>query len=100
MTRSLTRLSPPSSNALTAPAYDGLSDRVGPRGDSMPGLGGRFTTLVKAKVSAVLDRAEDPAETLDYSYEKQLELLQNVKSGIAHVVTSEKRLPNQVHWLE
>jgi phage shock protein A len=61
----------------------------------MPGLQGRFSTLVRAKVSSVLDRAEDPAETLDYSYEKQLELLQNVKSGIADVVTAKKRLQMQ-----
>jgi phage shock protein A len=61
----------------------------------MPGLEGRFSTLMKAKVSAVLDRAEDPAETLDYSYEKQLELLQQAKSGIVDVVTSKKRLQSQ-----
>jgi phage shock protein A len=61
----------------------------------MPGLEGRFNTLVKAKVSAVLDRAEDPGETLDYSYEKQLELLQQAKSGIVEVVTSKKRLQLQ-----
>ena len=61
----------------------------------MPGLEGRFSTLVKAKVSAVLDRAEDPAETLDYSYEKQLELLHQAKSGIVDVVTSKKRLQLQ-----
>jgi phage shock protein A len=61
----------------------------------MPGLEGRFSTLVKAKVSAVLDRAEDPSETLDYSYEKQLELLQQAKSGIVEVVTSKKRLQSQ-----
>jgi phage shock protein A len=48
--------------------------------------------VVKAKVSRLLDRAEDPAETLDYGYEKQIELLQNVKKGIADVVTSKKRL--------
>lgn len=61
----------------------------------MPGLSGRMSTVVKAKVSSMLDRAEDPAETLDYSYEKQLELLQNVKKGIADVVTSKKRLQLQ-----
>ena len=61
----------------------------------MPGLTGRFNTLMKAKVSSVLDRAEDPAETLDYSYEKQLELLQSVKGGIADVVTSKKRVQMQ-----
>ena len=34
----------------------------------MAGLTGRMSTVVKAKVSKLLDRAEDPAETLDYSY--------------------------------
>jgi phage shock protein A len=66
----------------------------------MPGLSGRFNTLVKAKVSSVLDRAEDPAETLDYSYEKQLELLQQTKSGIVDVVTSKKRLQAQEGTLQ
>src|SRR3712207_3827034 len=61
----------------------------------MPGLGGRFSTTVKAKISKMLDRAEDPAETLDYGYNKQLELLQNVKKGIADVVTSKKRIQMQ-----
>ena len=61
----------------------------------MPGLSGRITTVIKAKVSHVLDRAEDPAETLDYSYEKQLEQLQNVKRGIADIVTAKKRLQLQ-----
>src|SRR5918912_4173833 len=61
----------------------------------MPGLGGRMSTVIKAKVSKLLDRAEDPAETLDYGYQKQLELLQNVKKGIAEVVTSKKRLQMQ-----
>jgi phage shock protein A len=66
----------------------------------MPGLSGRFSTIVKAKVSKMLDRAEDPSETLEYSYEKQLELLQNVKKGIADVVTSKKRLQLQSEKLE
>jgi len=61
----------------------------------MPGLAGRMSTVIKAKVSKVLDRAEDPAETLEYSYQKQIELLQNVKKGIADVVTSKKRLQLQ-----
>lgn len=61
----------------------------------MPGLRGRFSTLMKAKTSAALDRAEDPAQTLDYSYEKQLELMANVKNGITEVATSRKRLQNQ-----
>src|SRR5690242_13334995 len=63
--------------------------------DAMPGLSGRMSTVIKAKISKLLDRAEDPAETLDYSYQKQIELLQNVKKGIADVVTSKKRLQLQ-----
>ena len=61
----------------------------------MPGLSGRMSTVVKAKISKLLDRAEDPSETLEYSYQKQIELLQNVKKGIADVVTSKKRLQMQ-----
>ena len=66
----------------------------------MPGLAGRMSTVVKAKISKLLDRAEDPAETLDYSYEKQLEMLQNVKKGIADVVTAKKRLQMQEGTLQ
>ena len=66
----------------------------------MPGLAGRMSTVVKAKISKLLDRAEDPAETLDYSYNKQLELLQNVKKGLADVVTSKKRMQLQSKSLE
>ncbi|MDP8911436.1 MAG: PspA/IM30 family protein [Actinomycetota bacterium] len=66
----------------------------------MPGLMNRASTVVKAKLSKLLDRAEDPAETLDYSYEKQLELLQNVKRGVADVTTAKKRLQLQTQQLE
>ena len=61
----------------------------------MAGLGGRMSTVIKAKISKMLDRTEDPGETLDYGYNKQLELLQNVKKGIADVVTSKKRIQMQ-----
>src|SRR6266571_3180280 len=66
----------------------------------MAGLAGRMSTVVKAKVSKLLDRAEDPAETLDYSYTKQTEQLQNVKKGIADVVTAKKRLQMQESTLQ
>ena len=66
----------------------------------MPGLMSRASTVVKAKFSKLLDRAENPQETLDYSYEQQLELLQNVKRGVADVVTSKKRLELQTQKLE
>src|SRR3954453_1638379 len=61
---------------------------------------GRMSTVIKAKISKMLDRAEDPSETLEYSYQKQMELLQNVKKGIADVVTSKKRLQLQASKLE
>lgn len=59
------------------------------------GLLDRMGTIVKSKMSRIMDRMEDPREVLDYSYEKQLELLQNVKRGIAEVATSKKRLELQ-----
>jgi len=66
----------------------------------MAGLMGRAGTIVKAKFSKLLDRAENPTETLDYSYEQQLQLLQNVKRGVADVVTAKKRLQLQTQGLE
>jgi phage shock protein A len=66
----------------------------------MAGLMSRASMVVKAKLSKLLDRAENPAETLDYSYERQLELLQNVKRGIADVVTAKKRLQLQETQLQ
>ena len=66
----------------------------------MAGLLSRATSVVKAKFSKLLDKAEDPAETLDYSYEQQLALLQNVKRGVADVVTAKKRLQLQTSQLE
>jgi len=66
----------------------------------MPGLSGRMSTVVKSKISKLLDRAEDPSETIEYSYQKQIELLQNVKKGIADVVTSKKRLQLQEEKLQ
>ena len=58
----------------------------------MAGLMSRFTTLFKVKANKALDKAENPGETLDYSYQKQLESLQKVKRGVADVVTAKKRL--------
>src|SRR3954468_24278204 len=66
----------------------------------MAGLMSRASLVVKSKFSKLLDRAEDPGETLDYSYERQLELLQNVKRGIADVVTAKKRLQMQETQLQ
>ena len=65
----------------------------------MPGLKGRLSTVVKSKVSKQVDRAENPSETLDYVYQRQVENLQNVKSGIADIATAKKRLALQQQQL-
>ena len=54
-----------------------------------------MSTVVQAKVNKIMDRIEDPRETLDLSYEKQLKLLQNVRRGVAEVTISKKRLEIQ-----
>jgi phage shock protein A len=64
------------------------------------GLLSRAGEIIRAKFSALLNRAENPNETLDYSYEKQLQSLQNVKRGVADVVTAKKRLELQTKQLE
>ena len=66
----------------------------------MAGLGGRMSVVFKSKINKLLDKTEDPGETLEYSYAKQIELLQNVKKGIADVVTSKKRLQMQSQKLQ
>ena len=60
----------------------------------------RFTLIFKSKASKALDRAEDPRETLDYSYQRQLELLTKVRRGVADVATSRKRVELQINQLE
>ena len=66
----------------------------------MAGLMKRFSLIFKAKANKALDRAEDPRETLDYSYQKQLEMLTKVRRGIADVATSRKRLELQMRDLQ
>lgn len=56
---------------------------------------GRMNTIFQSKMSKVLDKAENPNETLDYSYTKQVQLLQDVKRGLAELVTSKRRLQLQ-----
>ena len=64
------------------------------------GLWQRFKLIFKSKANKALDKAEDPRETLDYSYEKQLELLQQVRRGVADVATSRKRIELQIQSLD
>ncbi|MGH8869376.1 MAG: PspA/IM30 family protein [Actinomycetes bacterium] len=60
----------------------------------------RLSMIFRAKANKALDRAEDPRETLDYSYQRQLELLQKVRRGVADVATSRKRLELQMRQLQ
>ncbi len=64
------------------------------------GVFSRMGAVLSAKINALLDRSEDPAETLDYAYERQLEQLHKVKRGIVEVVTSKRRLEMQAAKLE
>jgi len=60
----------------------------------------RVTMVFRAKANKALDRMEDPRETLDYSYQTQLELLQKVRRGVADVATSRKRVELQLNQLQ
>jgi phage shock protein A len=59
------------------------------------GLTNRITTLLKQKVNILLNRFEDPREGLDYSYTKQIELLNKLRRDVAGVVTAKKQLEMQ-----
>ncbi|MER7424083.1 PspA/IM30 family protein [Nonomuraea rubra] len=60
----------------------------------------RLSMIFKSKANKALDKMEDPRETLDYSYQRQLELLQKVRRGVADVATSRKRVELQISGLE
>ncbi|KES07803.1 phage-shock protein [Streptomyces toyocaensis] len=60
----------------------------------------RVTTLFRIKADKALDRAEDPREVLDHSYEQQQHLLQRVRRGVADVATSRKRVELQLSRLQ
>ena len=59
------------------------------------GMLSRMSVIVKSKMNRMMDNAEDPRETLDYSYDKQMELLRNVKRGVVEMVTTKRRLEIQ-----
>jgi phage shock protein A len=60
----------------------------------------RISLIFRSKANKALDRAEDPRETLDYSYQRQLDLLSKVRRGVADVATSRKRVELQIVQLE
>ena len=63
------------------------------------GVGRRARNIAQQKISHLMDRAENPVEALDLSYQKQREALVSVRRGVAEVVTSEKRLEIQAAQL-
>ncbi|GAB4585596.1 PspA/IM30 family protein [Nocardia sp. IFM 10818] len=60
----------------------------------------RLALLFRVKANKLLDRSEDPREVLDYSYQRQLELLAQVQRGLADVATSRKRIELQDNQLQ
>ncbi len=64
------------------------------------GVWQRMTLIFRSKANKALDRAEDPREMLDYSYQRQTELLSKVRRGVADVATSRKRVELQINQLE
>jgi phage shock protein A len=67
---------------------------------ALMGVMKRVSTIFRAKANKALDRMEDPRETLDYSYQTQLELLQKVRRGVADVATSRKRVELQMNQVQ
>ena len=55
----------------------------------------RFTLRLNARFSRVLDRAEDPVEILDYTYERQAEQLYGLRRDVTNLVTAKKRVVHQ-----
>ena len=64
------------------------------------GMLSRMSTIVKSKMNRILDSAEDPNETLDFAYEKQLEMLRGVKRGVVDMVAAKRRIQQQVSTVQ
>ena len=64
------------------------------------GIAKRIANLFQAKSNAALNKLEDPRQTLDLSYEQQLENLTKVKRAVADVATARKRLEIQAETLK
>jgi phage shock protein A len=60
----------------------------------------RAKQIFQAKGNAALNRAEDPRQTLDLSYEQQLENLTKVRRAVADVATARKRVEIQAEQLK
>ena len=56
--------------------------------------------MLKARFSRLVDRAENPLDLLDYSFEKQLEELNQFRQGLAGLVAAKKRVQTRREKLE
>ena len=65
-------------------------EKTGATGGAV-GIGRRIAELYEVKVNALLDRAEDPREVLDYSYARQQELLLRIRRAITDVAAAGRR---------
>ncbi|HEV8066042.1 MAG TPA: PspA/IM30 family protein, partial [Acidimicrobiales bacterium] len=66
----------------------------------MAGTFQRFLDIFRGKANKALDRMEDPRDTLDLSYERQVEQLTKVRRGVADVATARKRIELQAQGLQ
>jgi phage shock protein A len=64
------------------------------------GVFSRISAIFQAKANKLLNRVEDPRETLDLSYEKQLESLTKVRRSVADVATARRRIELQAAQLQ
>lgn len=60
------------------------------------GLFKRASDIVESRINKILDKMEDPNATLDLSYEKMLDGLQEIKRSLADVVTEQKQVELQM----
>ncbi|HEY9845992.1 MAG TPA: PspA/IM30 family protein, partial [Candidatus Caenarcaniphilales bacterium] len=55
----------------------------------------RISTVISQKANTLLERFEKPQEALDYSYLRQVEMLNKLRRSLAEIITSRKRLEMQ-----
>ena len=51
----------------------------------------RISLIFRSKANKALDKAEDPRETLDYSYQRQLDLLAKVRHALTEMSSHPSR---------
>ncbi|HXR69229.1 PspA/IM30 family protein [Actinocrinis sp.] len=60
----------------------------------------RMSLIFKSKANKALDKYEDPRETLDYAYQKQLENMTQLRRSLADVATARKRIELQIKQVQ